>query len=202
LLPDHYYIRTIGLASIEYLGIRFKDIVFMKGNEFYSVRNLFHISRIARSGHMHPQLMQEIRSKFVDGKKVGTRKIYISRDRARVRKVLNEVELTAILKGNGFDILIGEELSFSEQVDVFSQCETLVGLHGAGLTNCLMMKPGRIIELKKKESNVGYWHLADALDHKYFYYHGIADSEESLIGSGCNLSIHVEHFTNDILGSI
>jgi len=62
------------------------------------------------------------------------------------------------------------------------------------------MKPaGNVVELRKREKNYGYWHLADSLDHKYYYYHGIADSDASLIGSGSNLTIPVDDFESDIL---
>jgi capsular polysaccharide biosynthesis protein len=78
-----------------------------------------------------------------------------------------------------------------------------MGIHGAGLTNCMLMKPGgKVIELRKREKNYGYWHLADSLGHKYYYYHGVPDSEQSLIGSGCNLTVPVDEFESTIIGNI
>jgi len=203
LLPDTGYINQIGLPSLELLNLCFEDIVLMKDSDFYKVRDLYYISRSAAPGQVDGRLMKELNEAFVGKKAGGNRKIYISRARARVRKVLNETELTAKLKDHGFEILFAEDLSLAEQVDIFAECSTLIGLHGAGLTNCIFMKPrGNVVELRKREKNYGYWHLADSLDHKYYYYHGIADSDASLIGSGSNLTVPTEDFERRILRTI
>jgi capsular polysaccharide biosynthesis protein len=149
--------------------------------------------------------MKQIREELISGKDSGHKKFYISREKARFRKVLNEKELICMLKNNGFEIIHAEDFSLSEQIDVFSGCETLLGIHGAGLTNCVFMKQGsNVIELRRKETakNTGYWHLADCLDHKYYYYNGIPDSEKSIIGRGCNLTIPINDFEEKILKSL
>ena len=203
LLPDTGYVKHIGLPSLELLNLRFADIVLMKDFDFFKVRHLYYISRIAAPGQVDDRLMRELNEAFVGKKAGGAKKIYISRARARVRKVLNETELTAKLRDHGFEILLAEDLSLSEQIDTFAECSTLLGLHGAGLTNCIFMKPGgNVIELRKREKNYGYWHLADSLDHKYYYYHGIADSDNSLIGNGSNLTVLLADFEEKILTKI
>jgi hypothetical protein len=61
------------------------------------------------------------------------------------------------------------------------------------------MRPGgMVMELRKRERNFGYWHLADALDHSFYYFHGKPDSEKSLIGDGCNLTIELEEFEAEL----
>jgi capsular polysaccharide biosynthesis protein len=203
LLPNAGYIKQIGLASLERLNLRFMDIVLMENSEFYRVRDLYYISRIAGPGQVDDQLMKELNEAFAGKNAGGNRRIYISRARARVRKVLNETELTTKLKENGFEIMFAEDLSLDAQIETFAQCSTLMGIHGAGLTNCVFMKPGgKVIELRKREKNYGYWHLADSQEHKYYYYHGTADSDASLIGSGSNLTVSVEDFEREILRTI
>ena len=68
------------------------------------------------------------------------------------------------------------------------------------------MQPGsNVIELRRKEngpSNVGYWHLADSLDHNYYYYNGIPDSDKPLVGQGCNLTIPMADFEKKIVEAI
>jgi hypothetical protein len=202
LLPDKPYIRKIALDSLHLLGLDFQDVVLMKEAEFYKVKNLYFISRIAGPGLLHDEIMKAIRGRLVAGEPDGRRRIYISRNRARFRKVLNEDELSARLRDYGFETFFGEEVSLSEQIELFSASEILLGIHGAGLTNSIFMRPGsRIIELRRKEAekNTGYWHLADSLDHRYYYYNGIPDSEKSIIGRGCNLTIPLDDFEENIL---
>lgn len=203
LLPDTSYIRTIGAESLTMLGLEFTEIIWMKHDRFYKVKDLFYVSAIAPSGHMHKELLQQIRNEFIGGKETGHRRIYISRAQARFRKILNEKELMNILQGYGFEMYHAEDVSLSGQVAVFCSCNTLLGIHGAGLTNCIFMQPGsKVIELRRKEngpSNVGYWHLADSLDHHYYYYNGVPDSGKPLVGRGCNLTIPVEDFSHNII---
>src|SRR5258706_7249041 len=175
----------------------------MKDADFYRIHDLYFVSRVTNPGQTHDRIMKEINEVFVGNKTAGQDKIYISREKARIRKVVNEAELTPLLADHGFQILYGEDFTLREQIDIFAKCSTLMGIHGAGLTNCIFMKPGgNVIELRKREKNYGYWHLADSLDHKYYYYHGEPDSEASLIGRGCNLTIPVKNFEAEILSQI
>ena len=203
LLPDSAYTRSIGLESLQLLQWQFEDIIWMKENEFYKTGNLYYISKISRSGQMYPELMKTMRQKFIGNREPATKKIYISRGKAPFRKVVNEDELVREVTAYGFEILYGEEFTLADQVSIFSSCKTLLGIHGAGLTSCIFMPPcSTVIELRKKENgpfNVGYWHLADSLDHKYFYYNGIPDSDKPLVGNGCNLTITLDDFEEKIL---
>lgn len=204
LLPDSSYIKSIGLASLQLMGLCFKNIVFMKESEFYKARNVYYVNNVSKGG-LNDELMKAIQRKFTSSQR-GNRKIYISRQKAAFRKIVNGNEFETMLKGYGFEVLYGEDLTFEDEVNIFSSSSTLVGLHGAGLTNCIFMNGGgKVIELRKKENgpkNVGYWHLADSLDHKFYYYNGIPDSNESLVGKGCNISIPISDFEKKILHAI
>lgn len=203
MLPNKPYIREIALDSLKISNLNFEDILLMKESELYRVKNLYYISKISRTGQIYDDLMREINSLFISNKEKGEGKIYISRQKAQFRKILNENEFTEMLKNNGFEILYGEDLSLAEQIDIFSSCETLLGIHGAGLTNCLFMNPpSNLIEIRKNEVNVGYWFLADSLNHNYYYYNGIPDSEKSIIGRGCNLTIPLDEFEEKILKNL
>ena len=65
------------------------------------------------------------------------------------------------------------------------------------------MHPGsNLVELRKKEnnaSNVGYWHLAGCLRQNYFYFNGNPDTDQPLVGRGCNLIIDPEAFEEKVL---
>lgn len=194
LLPNNPYVRSIGLQSLELLGFAFAGIEWMHDDQVFTVPNLVHISSVALSGQMHDGIMQELSKAFVGEGKGGSRKIYVSRSNAWRRKVLNDDELITMLLANGFEVFTGEGMNLKQQIDLFSQCETLVSIHGAGLANCLFMHPGNVLEIKKKEPIYAYWHLAGSLGHKYYYYNGIPDSDQSLVGTGCNLTVPVSDF--------
>lgn len=200
LLPNKPYLRTIGRESIELLGVKFADIVWMRDDEFYKVPNLYYVPRIAGPGQVDDGIMKQLNRKFVGDRPPPSKKLYVSRARASRRKVLNETELTALLREHGFEIVEAEGLTLRDQIELFAQCKTLIGIHGAGLTNCLFMPPGgNVVELRKREPNYAYWHLADSIGHRYYYYHGVPDSDASLIGAGCNLTVPLEDFERTIL---
>lgn len=69
------------------------------------------------------------------------RKLYIARRDAKTRKLLNEDDLLAKLEPLGFESIAPGELSHEEQVKLFSSATTVIGTHGAGLTNILFTQP-------------------------------------------------------------
>ena len=203
LLPDSPYVRTIGQESLRVLSMNFADLVTMHREEFYEARNLYYLTRLAAPGQVNDEVMRRLRRELIAERPAGEKRIYISRGRATARKVLNETELVPRLKEYGFEVLYGEDFSLKEQIDIFSSCKTILGIHGAGLTKCMFMPPGgNVVELRKRERNYGYWHLSDALDHRYYYYHGVPDSAASLIGRGCNLTVAVDELERTLLKEI
>lgn len=198
LLPDVSYIKNIAIPSLSGLLSHFEDIVLMKPDELYVASSCWFINKIAPSGKLYPPVMQKIRERFAISSLQQNRKVYITRQHSAVRKVINETEFSRLLSANDFEMIVAEELNLQQQVDLFSSTSTLIGMHGAGLTNCLFMsEKSRVIELRRDEHgphNVGYWHLADSLQHYYYYYNGIPDSPLPLVGKGCNLTIPLQDF--------
>jgi capsular polysaccharide biosynthesis protein len=100
-----------------------------------------------------------------------SRKIYISRQKDGTRKVTNETELLDILRGDEFEVLFLEELSFLEQVRAFAEASIVVSPHGAGLSNLVFCGPGTsLLELFSPHYvNVCYWALSNQLRLNYSY---------------------------------
>ncbi|WAS03890.1 glycosyltransferase family 61 protein [Gloeomargaritales cyanobacterium VI4D9] len=98
-------------------------------------------------------------------------KIYISRSKASRRRVLNEAEILDYLTPLGYVPCWLEDLSFLEQVSLFSQAKRVIGLHGAGLTNIAWCPPGaRVLEIFPSESIPSYyWVLASQVGVDYYY---------------------------------
>ncbi len=99
------------------------------------------------------------RDKFSDGSKTQSReRIYISRSKAKDRRVLNEEELLAFLKTLGFKVCHLEEMTFKEQAKLFSRAEVVVSPHGAGLTNVIFSHDVTVVELFDNLHGVTYWY--------------------------------------------
>lgn len=96
--------------------------------------------------------------------------VYVSRLRAKIRKLKNENELLPILAWHDFSIVYFEELSFLEQVLLMRETKVLVGVHGANMANSLFMQPGcAVVELINQENpNMLYLHMCSNLDLPYF----------------------------------
>lgn len=108
----------------------------------------------------------------------GGRKLYIARDRARYRRMLNERQIQTALRAQGFDIVRPEELSFAEQLELFSAASVIVGPTGAGLSNMAFAPPGcRVIVLAGETRDVNYFifgQLGRLLEHELQYVTGEA----------------------------
>jgi len=99
------------------------------------------------------------------------RKIFVSREDAKTRKLVNAEKLLMALKG--WETVTLENLSIKEQVRCFSEASHVVSTHGAGLTNLLWCEPGtKVIEIqdpnmiKKKVYPVLSYQLG--LDHELY----------------------------------
>jgi hypothetical protein len=82
------------------------------------------------------------------GPSPGKERIYISRERARKRKLLNEDAVMDVLGGLGFRKVHLEEMPLLDQIRLFASAEVVAGPHGAGFTNTVFCNPGtRVIEM-------------------------------------------------------
>lgn len=99
---------------------------------------------------------------------VGER-IYLSREKARRRRVTNEGELWPWLQSRGFVKVSCEDLTWSEQIAVFRHAKVIVSAHGAALANLVFCAPGtKVIELfHRSYMNGYYWRLASIKNLEY-----------------------------------
>ena len=76
------------------------------------------------------------------------RRIYIPRGKAKNgRKMINELEVIALLKKHHFSIIDPGKLSVAEQYMLFNGADLVVGPHGSAFANILFMSKGAVIEL-------------------------------------------------------
>lgn len=111
-----------------------------------------------------------LRNHFLQTKQpsMTSKRIYISRKKSS-RSPKNELMIEEILKEFGFDIIVSEELSFSDQVSIFSEAEVILGPHGAGLANLVFSSSrARLIELVPPHFyNPCYQYLCDLIGISY-----------------------------------
>ena len=89
-------------------------------------------------------------------------RLYISREKAKRRRVANETELWVELAAHGFVKLHLEELTWAQQITAFRAAKVIVAPHGAGLANLVFCQPGtKVIELfHRSYVSPLYWQLA------------------------------------------
>jgi capsular polysaccharide biosynthesis protein len=97
--------------------------------------------------------------------------LYISRDRAKRRKITNEDDVFELLASKGFEKVSLENLTLKNQVKLFQEALVVIGCHGAGLANIMFMQKNQtVIELKSNNNNYWcYFSLARVFGLKYYY---------------------------------
>lgn len=103
--------------------------------------------------------------------KTEPKKIYISRDKAKYRKVKNEEEVVNLLEKIGFERVFLEEMPIKEQIGLFHNADTIIAPHGAGLTSLLFCpKTTKVIEIFPENylcNNLQMIAKAKRLDYSY-----------------------------------
>lgn len=152
LLPSHTGIMETMRRSLECFGVQDIEVFPPEDNVF--VRDLIlpdnpprhrEISR-ASVAFIRSHVLERIGDSRPPGG--GADKIYISRARARHRRIVNEDAVAAFLAERGYARVFMEELDFLDQVRLMHQAKIVVSQHGAGLANLLFMRPGaKVLEL-------------------------------------------------------
>tara|TARA_Y100001970_G_scaffold181759_1_gene221188 strand:+ start:275 stop:1318 length:1044 start_codon:yes stop_codon:yes gene_type:complete len=78
-------------------------------------------------------------------------KIYLTRQNAEYRNLINEGDVIQILKRNGFKIVDLNDFNIIKQLDLFSKSKVIVSPTGSSLTNIAFCSPGtKVIEIIPK----------------------------------------------------
>ncbi|MCS7009164.1 MAG: glycosyltransferase family 61 protein [Chthoniobacterales bacterium] len=125
------------------------------------------------------------------------RRIYISRSKAKTRKIINEQALLRLLRAYQIQPFHLEELDYETQRRLAKNATIIIAPHGAGLTNILFAEAGtHILEIfPSHNTNICYHILASLLGHHHTHYLAPATDEKTL-----NMTIDVdlvhEHLKN------
>lgn len=124
------------------------------------------------SAYLPPDVSQWLREKIWNGyevKRTNPRKrIYISRSKAKLRRILNEPDLLHLLNSFGFITVWAEDMDYKQQIQLFYDAEAVVSSHGAGLTNILFAEKCQVLEFHPaKIMKAHYMLLSKGLGFNY-----------------------------------
>lgn len=164
-----YQWRTLELAGVP----RERCLVY-EGEEPWEMEKFYHATPAAHCGHHNRSTVRWLHRVLTRGivEPVAPNdrsRIYISRRKARCRRIVNEEELQPVLRAFNFQTVVAEDHSFEEQIRLFGGASHVLGSHGAGLSNIIFSPPGgTLIELFEPEVvRHCYWSLACAHDFRY-----------------------------------
>lgn len=181
---DHGFIRE----SLDIIGHQY---YFYDTHRALFVKTLSIASHTAPTGNYNKNVINTIRRRFSHNQVSGSRRIYVSRGKAQTRKLINEDEVKEVLKSFDYETHHFEDYNLREQIAILSETRSLVGVHGAGLTNMLFMKEhGDVLEFRWKDDsrNNCYFSLASDLNHMYYY-----QLSENDMNSDCgNMLLNIE----------
>lgn len=87
---------------------------------------------------LSPRAMRFLRGDGLnEDKKLGHRRLFLARKNMKWRRLLNEDEIVADLSTLGFETVFLEEMTASEQIDLFQQAECIVAPNGSAVLNLI-----------------------------------------------------------------
>ncbi|MBC7510212.1 MAG: glycosyltransferase family 61 protein [Ferruginibacter sp.] len=173
LLPDDYsncefIATTLKLLNWEFQFISKKNIVFFQ--------TLYIPGLTCGSGGQHPDYLLPVIAGIKNTLSISlnsdSKKIFITRRGTTSRRSYPYNELEEFLSKEGYRIIEAERYSFTEQVNLFSDCLHFIALHGAGLTNIMFMpERAKVMEIRRSDDkyNYSYYLLANVCNVEYYY---------------------------------
>ena len=140
---------------LDMMNVTNHPIIPIKKNHIYEVEKLIYPSynswlpiNLKKGEALKPEdflmaksAIEYIRNIILKNDKIdikgGNRRIFISRKNASNTRLVNEKAVIEIIKRYNFEIVYPEELSFLQQVNLFSQAEYIAGATGAAFTNII-----------------------------------------------------------------
>lgn len=157
----------------------FKQVgsLFYQDREFVHSREAIfahpHINATANLDVFHGMIAQAKASHRV-AETTDERRIFLSRAPTRRRAIRNQEEITEIVKAKGFEVVDTDLLALPAQIELFTQCRHIIGIHGAGLINILYRSPRHFSLFEIREPvrpllglNMLYQNMAVALGADY-----------------------------------
>lgn len=107
-----------------------------------------------------------------------SKRVYVSRKDAPVRRVLDETALLSELSANGFERYVLSEYSVVDQFRLFNQADFVVGPMGAGLTNIAFSEDAAVVTIFGDDLNACYYTQSQGMGHRFAYVRGEPVNED------------------------
>jgi capsular polysaccharide biosynthesis protein len=127
-------------------------------------------------GRFSPFALQSLRyslaEKITTPSSFRARRVFIKRN-SGLRNIINGYEIEELLIAHGFSVVEPEQLTFAQQVALFSDADVVVGATGAAMANLIFCKPTtKIIILISCYRHTSYWYwqnMACAIGNRINY---------------------------------
>ncbi|MEG4573087.1 tetratricopeptide repeat protein [Microcoleus sp. N3A4] len=98
-------------------------------------------------------------------------RIYISREKASYRRIVNEKDVVGCLEKFGFRTVKLETMSVAEQAACLAAAKVVVAPHGGGLTNLVFCSPGtKVIEIFSPiYVPICFWTISNLCELEHYY---------------------------------
>ena len=191
--------------TLDLFGVEYSKLFTCHKNFHLEANKIIVPSLVGYYGRMPKWACNYLRNKFLrySSKVVGYERLFISREKAGQRNIVNEEQVLGVLKKYGFRKVILEELPVLEQINLFASAEAVVAPHGAGLANLVFCKPDtKVIELfSPNYVNVMYWRLCNHVELDYYYVIGEGESAPDYVDVSIkqeNMDIDVRQLTDTL----
>jgi capsular polysaccharide biosynthesis protein len=188
-------IDSLKLQTLAMLKVNPNQLLPLQNKTHFGVEQLIIPSLPCELDSPSPWISDFLRNNFLKQKAdiQPIKKLYISRNKARRRKIINEQDVLNCLQKWGFTLVYLEQYSFAEQIALLANAEAIVAPHGAGLTNLLWCQPDtKVLEIfSPRFINPCFWVIANHINANYFY----------LIGQG-KITSTPSYLSNDVLSDI
>lgn len=159
---------------------------------------------LLETDRFRPELLRPVREHLgIMPGRAPWRRVFVSRSRASIRRLVNEDVLAPRLKDAGFEIVCMEDLDFKGQIELMGETKVLLAPHGAGLTNMMFCQAGaHVVEIADPAyPNPNFYALASAMGLSYWLVRASLVQEKGRHRLDCDLSVE-EAAVLDVLAAL
>lgn len=126
------------------------------------------------------------------------KKVFLNRDKNKIRSLKNIDAVVELVKSYGYEIIDTENMSLRDQIRLFANVESVVGLHGAGLTNIIFRngKPMKLFEIFNAEVQAEFY---KRICKEFGYIHYSMVGSEPDINDRARFEIDLVEFENSLI---
>ena len=191
-------LNTFQRESLRYYGFELPRVFFLEDFPHIECEEMVLPSLPGRIGDVPPWVCDFLRNPLVGLSPTTNKKnmYFITRRKTTSRNLLNEQLLLDSLASFGVQAVEPQDLTFSEQVDLFANADVVIGTHGAGLANIVFCKRNsRLLEFMASEyRNKCYWALAGNISIRYAYVIGAKSGKKFKQKESSSFSIPLASF--------